>query len=316
MNLLKILYNMKELNPVFFAKEGEKSLTETSAAHLCALANQIKASDESMLNNISFVNTEMNIVGAAGSSMLTEVGISEDDLIKVSEALERVSDMNAFIAWFAEARKNLEDYKEHRMDMDINEWAEEKGIDLPTHPTNRSSNVRLSTLQDVINNMNIKDRLTYLSLEAKAAVFGKFIHPDRPMELARKAMHEVYNKPYATVGQGRDTLIYHYIASINPKKVDEQFNQLQRDYRSVEQSLNHIKSDLRKKLQELNIKENNEKRNLNREYEVAVDEYNKIVNEYCLQYNEWKQEEQARLSKIKFAIPNALAKTVEYLNKG
>ena len=59
---------MRKLNA--FAKEGEYGLTETQAAHLCALANQIKEQHEATLANVSFVNTELSIVGHEGSLML------------------------------------------------------------------------------------------------------------------------------------------------------------------------------------------------------------------------------------------------------
>ena len=48
---------------VFFAKEGEKGITRTSAAHLCALATGVKEEAESFLNNISFINESISIVG-------------------------------------------------------------------------------------------------------------------------------------------------------------------------------------------------------------------------------------------------------------
>ena len=46
---------------IFFAKEGEKGVNETSAAHLCALASGVKEEAESFLNSISFINKFITI---------------------------------------------------------------------------------------------------------------------------------------------------------------------------------------------------------------------------------------------------------------
>jgi hypothetical protein len=301
-------------NSAFFAKEGEKGLNETSASHLCALASQIKDNNETALKNVCFVNTTMNVVGASGSAMQTESGIDDSELHQIPVSLAGVSRMNAFISWFAEARKNLEAYKSVRTNMDINDWAKEQGIKIPEKPDFDSYLVHVSTLEDVIAQMNIKERQTYLALEAEASTLGKFIHPTQPMDTARKKMHDAITKPYCTMGSGRDTLVYHYSTSCLVSSVDKMFNQLQHKYREIEQSLNHIKSDLRKKLKQINLEEDNLRRLNILEYNKKLDAYNKTMQELTLQYNQWLRDEQTRLSKIKFAIPDSLVDTVQFLN--
>lgn len=91
---------MRQLNTVYFAMEGQYGLTETQASHLCALAAQIKEQHEATLANVSFVNTEMSIVGEKGEHV---VDAGYKDLKIIEEALSKVSSMNAFISWFAEA---------------------------------------------------------------------------------------------------------------------------------------------------------------------------------------------------------------------
>lgn len=301
-------------NSAFFAKEGEKGLNETSASHLCALASQIKENNETALANVCFINTTMNVVGATGAAMQTESGIDDSELPQIPISLAGVSRMNAFISWFAEARKNLEAYKTARTRITIEDWAKEQGIKIPEKPEFDSNLVQTSTLEDVIAQMNIKERQTYLALEAEASTLGKFIHPSQPMDVARKKMHDSVTKPYSTMGSGRDTLVYHYSTSCCVSSVDKMFNQLQHKYREIEQSLNHIKSDLRKKLNQINLEENNLCRLNFLEYNKELDAYNKTMKELTLQYNQWLRDEQTRLSKIKFAIPDSLADTVQFLN--
>lgn len=299
------------MSNVFFAKEGEKGLNLTSAAHLCALASQVKAQDEAKLENISFIDTYLSVVGADGENPINK-GYTDDQFDEIRTILERVSKMNEFISWFAEGRKALEAYKvEHNLI--ITEWAKKQNIVLP-EPPERPECKELSSLEDIIDDLNIKERQEYLALEARAAVLGKFIHPDQPYESARKEMHKVIAKPYSTKGNGRDTLIYRNKTSINPARVDDVFNILQREYRTLEQHLNHLKSDLRKKLETRNFEERKENERMFSEYHEAVTAYQIEYRKYQSQFDQWQADEMVRLSKIKLAIPDALTSTLQYLN--
>jgi len=302
---------MKET--VFFAPEGEKGLNLTSAAHLCALASQLKAQDEAKLRNISFVNTHLSIVGSEGENT-TNVGYTSAELETIPEILSHISEMNEFISWFAEARKALENYKRERENISMEQWAKEEGIVIPDYPDNSCLQVPPTTLEDVIAELNIKERQEYLSLEARSAVLGKFIHPDQPYEHARAEMHNVATKPYETCGNGRDTLIYHHEISVDIKAVDDLFNRLQRDYRRTEQSLNHMKADLRKKLEAKHLEETQRRQEVSQEYKERLDAYHHEYRKIFIKYEQWQEDEQVRLSKIKLAIPEALVSTVDKLN--
>lgn len=301
---------MKET--VFFAKEGEKGLNETSASHLCALASQVKAQDESTVENIRFVDTTLSIVGQKGEH-ITDTGYKPEGLNELQDILARIAKMNAFISWFAEARKALECYKTLRLQTEIQEWAEMMGKTIPESPKDTSEEVTTSTLEDIMNEMSIKDRQTYLSLEAKSAVYGKFIHPKQPFETARANLHRIVNSPYMTTGSGRDTLIYHFEPSVPTKQVDDMFNKLQAEYRRTEQSLNHMKSDLRKKIDVRLTEENNERRIRLQKFNEENQQYQDKMSNLTLEYNQWLVEEQTRLSKIKLVIPDDLLDTKNWL---
>ena len=95
-----------EYKSVFFAKEGEKGLNEASASHLCALASQVKARYESVLKNVGFIDSFIDVVGSDASPKQTNIGMKSIKVI--DEAIEEIGKMNAFISWFAEARELLE----------------------------------------------------------------------------------------------------------------------------------------------------------------------------------------------------------------
>jgi len=300
-----------EYNSVFFAKEGEKGLNETSASHLCALASQIKAHYESVLKNVSFVDSFIDVVGSDANPKQTNTGMKSIDEIDL--AIKEIGKMNAFISWFAEARELLEKIRRTVNGVNIYSWMEAQGIEKPEEPVLKSSEVKSSTLSDIIDELSVKDRQMYLALEAKASVYGKFIHPDQPMDRARARMHEIVSKPYVSDGRGRDTLIYHHVPSIDTKLVDTEFNKLQAEYRKIEQQLNHMKSDLRKKLDIRNTEENNERNLRLQTYKEERAAYDNKMHELTLQYNQWMLDENAKISKIKFIVPDNLKEVYTYL---
>ena len=300
-----------EYKSVFFAKEGEKGLNETSASHLCALASQVKARYESVLKNVGFIDSFIDVVGSDASPKQTNIGMKSIE--EIDEAIEEIGKMNAFISWFAEARELLEKIRKKVDGTTVYSWMEVSGIEKPEKPELTSDEVENSTLNDIINELSIKDRQMYLALEAKASVYGKFIHPDQPMDKARNRMHEVVSKPYVSEGRGRDTIIYHHVPSIDTEIVDAEFNKLQSEYRKIEQQLNHMKSDLRKKLNIRNTEENNERNLRLRKYKEERAVYDNKMRELTLQYNQWMLDENAKISKIKFIIPDNLKETYTYL---
>lgn len=300
-----------EYNSVFFAKEGEKGLNETSASHLCALASQIKAHHESILKNVNFVDSFIDVVGSVASPKQTNTGMKSIDEIDL--AIKEIGKMNAFISWFAEARELLEKIRRKVNGSTIYSWMTDSGIEKPEKPEFDSDEVKSSTLSDIIDELSIKDRQMYLALEAKASVYGKLIHPDQPMDRARNRMHEIVAKPYVNDGHGRDTIIYHHVPSIDTNIVDAEFNKLQADYRKIEQQLNHMKSDLRKKLSIRNTEENNERNLRLQKYKEERAAYDNKMHELTLQYNQWMLDENAKISKIKFVIPDNLKETYTYL---
>ena len=300
-----------EYKSVFFAKEGEKGLNETSASHLCALASQIKAHHESILKNVSFVDSFIDVVGSDANPKQTNIGMKSIE--EIDEAIKEIGRMNAFISWFAEARELLENIRKTVNGVSINAWMKASGIEEPEKPELTSNEVKTSTLDDMIDELSVKDRQMYLTLEAKASVYGKFIHPDQPMDRARNRMHEIVSKPYVSEGRGRDTIIYHHVPSIDTNLVDTEFNKLQSEYRKIEQQLNHMKYDLRKKLSIRNTEENNERNLRLQKYKEERAAYDNKMHELTLQYNQWVLDENAKISKIKFVIPDNLKETYTYL---
>jgi hypothetical protein len=300
---------------VFFAKEGEKGLNVTSAAHLCALAAQVKDSNEKALENICFINTTINIIGAGDDKeMRVGSGVSSDGLNDILIALNSVSQMNAFISWFSEARKAWEEACKEIKNKSIFEWAKEQGITMPECPEDTARNVKQSDLQDIINEMDVKQRNLYLSLEAKSSVLGKFIHPGRPMEVARQKLHVAQAQPYKLEGNGANTTVKKFVPSTPVKEVDDLYTKLQGEYRATEQALNHIKGNLRKELDTRNLSEDQERKTLIEKYQEEMNKYHSAYKQLNNEFHYWQTLENSKIYNIKLVIPKELESIVDFLN--
>lgn len=299
----------------FFAKEG--GITKTSAEAICARATQVKAEHEALLENISFINTTMDIVGGSGDPKQIEIGAHEDTLPAIQHSLSVISRMDAVIAWFREARKTFDAYEP----LGWEEW--KKNFELPAYPEKpkKPEKVKMSSYEDIVAEMDVAEHQRYLELIATSSVYGKFIHKDQPLEKARRRMHVSISKPYTTKGDGINTLIYHYETSIAPAKVDSFYLQLQEKWRNVEQELNKMKSSIRKKLSARNLEESIKQDELDTQYEADLAAWDREASRVTAQeaslrdkYNQYLREDRDAMAKVKFAVPKALENTVKELN--
>jgi len=301
-----------DLNCIFFAQEGEMGLTETSANHLCALAKEQKKEAEKFLENVSFVDSYINIVGSDVKNQ-TNVGLKEPLLQEIKEKVEFVARMNEFIAWFAEARKHLETYKKKRNDLGIEDFCKEQGIKYPKCPE-REEMGEAKTFEDMVETLPIKERELYLALEAKASVYGNFIHSEMPMNKAREELIDKIQHPFNANLEGANTIITQYVPSVEFKSVDTLYNELQAEYRKIEQQLNHMKAEIRTKLAAENVEIQNKNMAILQKFQEDMKEYNIETRQILTKFNQFRTEEEARLAKIKLAIPDRLIKIMNYLN--
>ena len=109
---------MRQLNEVYFTKTG--GITETSAA-------QVKTKCEEIINNVNFINTVVISIISQNKPIPTKKGMTTNQLLSLKDNLKTISKLNAFIAWFAEARKEIESYKKEYLSMTIRDYCEMKG---------------------------------------------------------------------------------------------------------------------------------------------------------------------------------------------
>ena len=231
---------MEKVSEVFFSEHG---LTSTSASHLADLAQEVIAGNEAKLKNMTFVTTKVDIVGSPSESGKTIcVGYDENMLNQVHPLLEDIASMNAFCAWMREAVKAKDKELKRVANFTFEEWCTLQGVEIPSSP----SYPKETTGTDIIAQMNIKERNRYLQLEAIAATIGKYIHPGGQFSSAREELQNGIMKPYSTDGNGKDTLIYAHVPSVDPQKVEDVFFELQKWHRQNERELNKMKFAIKK----------------------------------------------------------------------
>lgn len=283
---------MRKVNEVFFGNHG---LTSTSANHLANIAKEKIVSNEAKLKNLNFVTTTVDIVGSpADSGKTISRGYQEKELAEVRTLLSEIADMNAFCAWIREAIKAKEAEIKDVTERDFDDWLKENGLRLVRPITGVKP-----TEDDIMEDMNIRERFEYLQLEATAATIGKYIHPDGVFSIAREELHNRIMKPYSTEGTGKETLIYSYTPSIDQQKVDDLFFGLQKWHRTNEQHLNRIKYDIKRKLDKKSIVQKNQEEN-------ALEAYRVEYQEYRSKFKAWQIKESERLSLMKIVIPDDL----------
>lgn len=218
------------INSSFFGTEG---LTMTSANHIANLAKEFTKTTERNLNSVSFIETSLTIIGSDAVQPI-HIGWCDGHIDHVSENLRVVSEANSLIAWLREAIKAYDKYVKSIEAQTLEEYCDESGIVLPKEPRRESS----ITKEEYIDTLTIKERNKILMLQAQAAVYGKYIHPEGPFAAARAELMEKMANETEVKGNGRDTLLYHYKPTANAMKVEDCFYQLQREYRATQAELN------------------------------------------------------------------------------
>ncbi|MBP5722164.1 MAG: hypothetical protein J6X18_01075 [Bacteroidales bacterium] len=286
---------------IFFGAQG---LTSTHASYLSNVAKEAYQQTERELSNVRFVNKSMSLIGNAAKDIVSEGLTTVSDF---NEKLDRVAKLKSLIAWCREAVSAKE-----RLTREAENFSyEDFGIELPEPPVDEPPvKPTFLTADDVVATWNIKQRNRYYYLETLCAQYGKFIHPDGSFSKARETMLDRLNNPRDVSANGRDTIVYLYEPSINPKDVEDKFMELQNKYRDFQAELNSMKHEI-----ELALDEDTRTKNL--EYETAYNNYRVKYQEECDNFRHTMEAKSAELKtrknealqtirNLKIVIPDSL----------
>lgn len=287
------------MNNVYFGANG---ITSTEGNYLCNIAKELQQAATERLNNVKFFDTSVAVIGSSDKQVMS---VGNKDLGFIELNLQELAEANAFCAWVREAIKEKEAQQYAIDSITINTWAVNNNIELPVIEED-SGNYHTFTEQDVINSWDINKRNKYLKLEAFAATYGKYVHPEGAYSKARKNAHSAWNNPITKEGTGRDMILYYKNPSVTIEQVDEMFFKLQDTYRAYEKELNQMKAEIKNSVNDLTRQANAEYQKQLDDYAAQRKEYNAKWAELRTQFNTWKTNELERISKYKIIIPDSL----------
>lgn len=296
------------MNNVYFSTEG---LSSSEANFLANKSKELIQSAEERLNSVRFFDISVAVIGNNEKQIMstgnTDLGFIELDL-------KEIASMNAFCAWIREAIKEKESQLSEVKTRQLIDWTKESGIELPVCPK-MYKDPEIISEEDVINSWDVNKRNKYLKLEAFAATFGKYIHPNGSYSKARKEAHIAFNNPITKEGAGRDMILYYRKPSVNINDVDYVFMKLQEQYREYEQELNCMKAEIKETVNKFNLDIYAKFAENKAEYDSKYNDYEVKMAELRNEFNKWKTSETERISKLKITIPNELKETFKIIKE-
>lgn len=294
-------------NPAnFFAAEGDKGMTSTSANKLANLAKERNREDMLYVDSVRFVKEEMSLLTNPSEKVILSEGMKGDstEFTKIKEAMTRVARFNSFISWVREAIKAKDTMISKVRITTLTEWCKKNNIDLPKVPLN---NVEEELEENrAASKIGIEDMARYFIAESKASVLGQSIHPDGSIARARRDLMEAGVRHSYREGEGKDMVITTVTQTADINEVTDFYMNLQSDWRHAESIINQSKSEWEQADGELRLQ-------LTNEYNKKLREHENMMARIKSDWEKWKLEEVRRIGKLKIRIPKALQPVLDEL---
>ena len=309
---------LKDTNKIFFGTEG---LTQTSANYVANLAKEKVKALQTKLGGLCITDTFVSLIGSRESTQ-SVVGSTTEDLQGIAPMLEKVAKHHELIAWLREAIKAKEEESTSADKYSVNDYAKEQGYEsvdamlndmgftIPARPVMQPA----VTTDELVAQMSLKERNHVYSLEAEAAVIGKFIHPTdttlrdggKNLSYAREQLMLKMANPSTTSGSGRDMVVTRYIPSVSIGEVDALFLNLQSRHREIQAELNGIAHSLDVRISEDFLSKQNAYNEELRKYNFAATKRNAKRDEIEAAADTRKAQLKKDVQHLKIVIPNDL----------
>ncbi len=288
---------------IFF---GEQGLSSTSADFIANLAKEMLRKDESKIAGINFVCEQISPLNNPVKSEVN-IGMEEDEVRKIPAIMERIIRLKSLIAWLREAIKAKERMLKEVEDMTVGGkgWDE---LGLGEEPDLPMAVWKVMTKEDYMATLNMAGRSKMYSLQTKAAVLGKILHKDGPLEAARERLYSIMTKPREIDPKSISNIIHYYEPSVDSDVVDEVYFKLTAEYREAQAGLNAYLHDMETTIRQYDI--DNSTKSLQ-----ETEEYDRKITLLEKKLTAWKKEESRRIGKLKIIIPNSLRAIYEEVQK-
>lgn len=289
------------MNNVFFENGF---MTSTEAQNICNIAKEAVTNEHERLSAVSFYDTEIASIISPEAFIKTK--ISPNDISWISESLDKIGRYNALNAWLKEAIKAKEEAMDEVDIMDVTTLDFYEDYIKPVEPT-----IGYDSFDEekVMSEWSADKLNRYYTLNSEAAVIGKYIHDSGAIAKARKDLVNKMANPSTVSGQGRETIVYKYIPSVDIEVVEGIYMSLLAKHRKLNAELNSLKAEIKETINKKNIEASIAFRDKHTEWEHKISEYYSLVKQRDAKINEYKISEKERISKLKINVPSSLMDT-------
>ena len=289
------------MNNVFFENGF---MTSTEAQNICNIAKEAVTNEHERLSAVSFYDTEIASIISPEAFIKTK--ISPNDISWISESLDKIGRYNALNAWLKEAIKAKEEAMNEVDIMDVTTLDFYEDYIKPVEPT-----IGYNSFDEekVMSEWSADKLNRYYTLNSEAAVIGKYIHDSGAIAKARKDLVNKMANPSTVSGQGRETIVYKYIPSVDTEVVEGIYMSLLAKHRKLNAELNSLKAEIKETINKKNIEASIAFRDKHTEWEYKISEYYSLVKQRDAKINEYKISEKERISKLKINVPSSLMDT-------
>ena len=289
------------MNNVFFENGF---MTSTEAQNICNIAKEAVTNEHERLSAVSFYDTEIASIISPEAFIKTK--ISPNDISWISESLDKIGRYNALNAWLKEAIKAKEEAMDEVDIMDVTTLDFYEDYIKPVQPTIGYDSF---DEEQVMSEWSADKLNRYYTLNSEAAVIGKYIHDSGAIAKARKDLVNKMANPSTVSGQGRETIVFKYIPSVDTEVVEGIYMSLLAKHRKLNAELNSLKAEIKETINKKNIEASIAFRDKHTEWEYKISEYYSLVKQRDAKINEYKISEKERISKLKINVPSSLMDT-------
>ena len=289
------------MNNVFFENGF---MTSTEAQNICNIAKEAVTNEHERLSAVSFYDTEIASIISPEAFIKTK--ISPNDISWISESLDKIGRYNALNAWLKEAIKAKEEAMDEVDIMDVTTLDFYEDYIKPVEPTIGYNSF---DEEQVMSEWSADKLNRYYTLNSEAAVIGKYIHDSGAIAKARKDLVNKMANPSTVSGQGRETIAFKYIPSVDTEVVEGIYMSLLAKHRKLNAELNSLKAEIKETINKKNIEASIAFRDKHTEWEYKISEYYSLVKQRDAKINEYKISEKERISKLKINVPSSLMDT-------
>lgn len=288
------------MNSVFFENGF---MTSTEAQNICNIAKEAVTNEHERLSTVSFYDTEIASIISPEAFIKTK--ISPKDINWISESLDKIGRYNALNAWLKEAIKAKEEAIDEVDIMDVTTLDFYEDYKKPEEPVQSYD----LDEEQIMNEWSANKLNRYYTLNSEAAVIGKYIHDNGAIAKARKDLVNKMANPSTVSGQGRETIVFKYVPSVDTQVVEGIYMSLLAKHRKLNAELNSLKADIKETINKRNIEASRAFREEHTEWEHKISEYYSLVKQRDAKINEYKISEKERISKLKINVPSSLMDT-------